>query len=142
MRVLAVDPGKKRIGIAISDPTGTIARPLLVLIHRSREQDAAAIAELARQHQVERIVVGQSFYEDGTPNEAGRQAANLAEALRAQTGLPVVLWDEAFTTQDARLIRQEMGVRRRARSGHLDALAAALLLQSYLDARSYSEGES
>lgn len=140
MRVLAVDPGQKRIGIAISDPTGTLARPLLVLKHRSRQQDAAAIADLARQHQVERIVVGQSFHEDGTPNEAGRQAANLAEALRAQTGLPVVLWDEAFTTQDARLIRREMGVRRQARSGHLDALAAALLLQSYLDAHSYSEG--
>ncbi|MCS7011271.1 MAG: Holliday junction resolvase RuvX [Anaerolineales bacterium] len=133
-RVLGIDPGLKRIGLAISDPTGLIARPLTVLQHRSRQQDVAAICEVVRQQEVGLIVVGQSFQEDGKPNEAGRRAARLAEALRAETGLPVILWDEAFTTQDARAIRLEMGVRRRDRQGHLDSLAAALLLQSYLDA--------
>jgi putative Holliday junction resolvase len=134
MRILAVDPGSKRIGLALSDPTGTLATPLTVLTHVSRLADAVAVAEIARQHEVRLIVVGQSFDEEGNPNPEGRRAARFAEVLRTQTGLPVVLWDEAFTTQDARAIRLEMNVRRKDRRGHLDSLAAALLLQSYLDA--------
>jgi putative Holliday junction resolvase len=78
--------------------------------------------------------VGQSLDENGQPNFEGRRAARFAEALKTQTSLPVVLWDEAFTTQDARAVRIEMDVRRKDRRGHLDSLAASLLLQSYLDA--------
>jgi putative Holliday junction resolvase len=133
MKILAVDPGEKRLGLAVSDPTGTLARPLGVLKHISRLADAARVAEVARENDVELIVVGQSFDESGQPNLAGRRAANLAEALRTQTSLPVVLWDEAFTTQDARTTRLESGASRKKRAGHLDELAAAILLQSYLD---------
>lgn len=132
-RILAVDLGEKRIGLAMSDPTGTLARPLLVIAHVQRRADAAAVAGLAREHEAGLIVIGQSFDLDGQPNFAGRQAARFAEALRVQTDLPVVLWDEAFTTQDARQARLEMGVPRKKRSGHLDDLAATLLLQSYLE---------
>ncbi len=134
MRILALDPGSKRIGLALSDPTGTIASPLTVLEHVSRQVDAAAVADLARQHEAGLIVVGQSVDENGNPTFEGRRAARFAEALKTQTGLPVVLWNEAFTTQDARAVRIEMNVRRKERRGHLDSLAAALLLQSYLDA--------
>lgn len=134
MRILAVDPGSKRIGLAISDPTGAIANPLVVLEHVSRLVDAAAVAELARVHEAGLIVVGQSLGDDGQPTFEGRRAARFAEALKTQTGLPVVFWDEAFTTQDARAARIQMGVNRRNRSGHLDSLAAVVLLQSYLDA--------
>jgi len=133
MKILAVDPGEKRLGLAVSDPTGTLARPLGVLKHVSRLADAARVAEVARENGVELIVVGQSFDENGQPNLAGRRAANLAEALRTQTSLPVILWDEAFTTQDARTTRLESGASRKKRAGHLDDLAAAILLQSYLD---------
>ena len=134
MRILAVDPGSKRIGLAMSDPTGTIANPLTVLEHVSRLVDAAAVADLAAANNVGLIVVGQSFDEQGLPTFEGRRAGRFAETLRTQTSLPVVTWDEAFTTRDARAARLQMGVKRRDRSGHLDSLAATLLLQSYLEA--------
>jgi putative Holliday junction resolvase len=133
MRILAIDPGSKRIGIAISDPTGMIANPLMVLKHISRLVDSAAVAEVARMNQADLIVVGQSLDESGVPTLAGRGAKRFAEALRTQTDLPVVFWDEAFTTKDARAARIQMNVRRKNRSGHLDAIAATLLLQDYLD---------
>ncbi len=138
MRILAVDPGSKRIGLAISDPTGTIANPLTVLAHVSRPLDAAAVAELAREHEAGLIVVGQSLGDDGQPSFEGRRAARFAETLKFQTNLPVVLWDEAFTTKDVRAARLQMNASRKDRSGHLDSLAATVLLQSYLDSNSQS----
>jgi putative Holliday junction resolvase len=134
MRVLAVDHGKKRIGLALSDETATIANPLAVIQHVSRAVDAAQVADLAAEHGVGLIVVGQSFGEDGLPNPAGRSAGRFAEALRSQTDLPVELWDESFSTQQARSARISMGVSRHKRAGHLDELAATVILQSYLDA--------
>ena len=134
MRVLAVDHGEKRIGLAISDPTGTIANPLTVIKHVSRAIDAAQVATLASEHEAGLIVIGQSFDEEGQPNLAGRRAARFAEALRGQTSLPVELWDESFSTQEARAARIQMGVSRKQRAGHLDQLAATVILQSYLDA--------
>ncbi len=136
MRILAVDHGEKRIGLAISDESGTIANPLYVIPHASRRVDAAQVAERASAHDVQTIIIGQSFDDDGKPNKAGRRAAKFAEALRQQTPLPVELWDEAFTTQDARSARLAMGVSRKKRSGHLDEMAATVLLQSYLDSLS------
>jgi putative Holliday junction resolvase len=137
MRILAVDPGSKRIGLALSDPTGTIAGPLTVLEHVARLVDAAAVAELARMYEASLIVVGQSLDDEGQPTFEGRRAGRFAEILRTQVGVPVVLWDETLTTRDARAARLAMGVSRRKRSGHLDELAATVLLQSYLDAHSH-----
>lgn len=134
MRILAVDTGSKRIGLAISDPTGTIANPLKVLNHTSRLVDCEAVAELAHQNQAGLIVVGQSLDDEGQPTFEGRRAGRFAQALRGMSSLPVILWDESLTTQEARAARLEMGVSRRKRRGHLDELAATVLLQSYLDA--------
>lgn len=134
MRVLAVDHGEKHIGLAISDPTATIASPLKVIQHTSRLMDAAQVANLASENDAVLIVVGQSFDEEGKPNLAGRRAAKFAEALKAQTQIPVILWDESFSTQDARAVRIEMGVSRKKRSGHMDEFAAVMILRSYLDA--------
>jgi putative Holliday junction resolvase len=143
MRILAVDPGSKHYGLALSDPSGTIARPLAVLNHLSRLVDAAGVAELAMSNQVGLILIGQTLDDDGRPSYEGRRAGRFAESLKTQTGLPVVLWDEAFTTKDARIARLEMGVTRRNRSGHLDNLAAVILLQSYIDAhREYKDEKS
>jgi putative Holliday junction resolvase len=133
-RILAVDHGEKRIGLAISDEGATIARPLGVLVHVSRALDAARVAETARERGAALIVVGQSLDDEGDPNPAGRRAGRFAEALGAQTTLPIVFWDESLTTRDARDARLAMGVSRKKRSGHLDDFAAAVLLQSYLDA--------
>lgn len=134
MRVLAVDHGEKHIGLALSDPTATIASPLKVIKHVSRLMDAAQVANLAAENDVALIVIGQSYDEEGKPNLAGRRAAKFAEALKEQTHIPVVLWDESFSTQEARAVRLEMGVSRKKRSGHLDELAAVMILRSYLDA--------
>jgi putative holliday junction resolvase len=138
MRILAVDPGSKRIGLAISDPTGTIANPLMVILHVARLVDAAVVAEQAASRSAELIVIGQSFDDNGAPSFEGRRSLRFAEALKTQTSIPVILWDESFTTQAARLARIEMGAARKKRSGHLDELAATALLQSYLDANSAS----
>ena len=133
MRILAVDHGEKRIGLALSDPTGTIASPLQVIKHVSRLLDAAQVANLAAEHGAELILIGQSFDEEGKSNLAGRRAAKFAEALKEQTQIPVVLWDESFSTQDARAARIELGVSRKKRAGHHDALAAVMILQSYIE---------
>jgi putative Holliday junction resolvase len=133
MRILAVDHGEKRIGLALSDPAGTIGNPLTVIKHISRLMDAAQVANLAVEHGAELIVIGQSFDEEGRPNLAGRRAAKFAEALKEQTQIPVVLWDESFSTQDARATRIELGVSRKKRAGHQDALAAVMILQSYIE---------
>ena len=135
MRILAVDHGEKRIGLAISDPTGTIANPLTVIKHVSRLIDAAQVATIAADREAGLIVIGQSFGDDGQPNLAGRRAARFALALREQTALPVELWDESFSTQMARAARIRMGVSQKQRSGHLDEIAATVILQSFLDAQ-------
>jgi putative Holliday junction resolvase len=135
MRSLAVDPGEKNLGIALSDPTGTIANPLTVLKHISRPIDAAAIASLAAEHGAALIVVGQAIDVEGNPTPQGRSAARLAAAIRTQTAVPVVLWDEGGSTQAARQARLALDVNRRRRSGHLDELAATYILQTFLDSR-------
>ena len=135
MRILAVDHGEKRIGLALSDPTATIASPLRVIEHVSRLMDAAQVANIADENEVGLVVIGQSFDEEGLPNLAGRRAAKFAGALQEQTQIPIVLWDESFSTQDARNARIEMGVSRKKRAGHQDSFAAVVILQSYLESR-------
>ncbi len=135
MRVLAVDHGEKRIGLAISDPTGTLARPLSVLEHTSREQDARRVDQAALEQAAELIIVGESFDEQGRPNAAGRRAERFAEELKRHTTLAVVLWDESLSTQDARTARLASGARKKKRSAPVDAAAAAMLLESYLQAQ-------
>ena len=135
MRILAIDHGEKRIGVAISDETATIASPLQVIEHVSRVIDAAQAADLAVQNNAMLIVIGQSFDEDGKTNPAGRRAGRFADELRSQTNIPVELWDESFSTQDARSARIELGVSRKKRAGHQDVFAAVVILQSYLESR-------
>ncbi len=135
-RILAVDPGDARIGLAISDPSGMIASPLMVVKHVARAIDAATIAQIAAEQGAVRIVVGQALDLDGQPSPQGRKSARLAEAIVAQTGLPVELWDESGSTAEARSSRLAMGVRRSRRGGHLDEIAATVILQSYLEAHS------
>ena len=133
MRILAVDHGQKNLGLALSDETGMLARPLSILAHISKLVDAAQVAECAVVNQAALVIVGVSYDEAGDPNPAGRRAMNFAEILRGQTDLPVELWDESLTTQDARAARIASGAPRKKRGGHLDDVAAAVLLQDYLD---------
>jgi putative Holliday junction resolvase len=133
MKILAVDHGQKNLGLALSDETGFLARPAGVFSHVSKLLDAAQVAEFAVRHQVGRIIVGVSYDEAGDPNAAGRRAINFSEVLGQQTEIPVELWDESLTTQDARAARIASGAPRKKRAGHLDDVAAAVLLQDYLD---------
>ena len=138
-RILAVDPGDKRIGIALSDLSRTIANPYTVINHVSRILDAGSIAQIAHNEMVKCIVVGQALDENGDLTPSARKAARLADAIRSQTTIPVVLWDESGSTQAARSARIAMNVSRRKRQGHMDEIAATVILQSYLDVHSSNE---
>jgi len=135
LRILAVDPGEKRLGLALSDPSGLVANPLMVILHISRHLDAAQIARVAEEQGAGLIVVGQALDSDGQPSPASRRSARLAAAIRTQTDMPVILWDESHSTQAAQRARRAMGVSRRQRAGHLDELAATYILQTYLDSQ-------
>ena len=136
MRVLALDVGERRVGIAIGDPTGTVARPLQALVRGSREEDFAAITALVAEHDVGLVVVGQPLSLDGTEGPQARRVARYAEALAAMLPVPVVAWDERFTTVAAEdILRQNRRQKKRqARTrGEVDSIAAAVILQGYLD---------
>ena len=141
MRILGIDPGEKNIGIAISDISATLARPLMVLPHSSRKGDAQRIIEIAEREQVAKIVVGQATDMDGKPNFSGRKAARLAAEIRSRSAFAVELWDESFSTQKAVQSRIKIGTNRKGRQGHLDEIAAAIILQSYLDMNSTADSD-
>lgn len=135
MPLLAVDHGEKRLGLAVSDVTNTIARPLEIIEHVSRATDAQRVLAIAASHGVTMIVIGESTDEEGHPNLAGRRARRFGEALRDLTPLPVVLWDESLSSRDALEWRMAGGASRKRRRARIDAAAAAVILQSYLDAQ-------
>lgn len=134
-RVLAVDLGSRRIGVALSDPTGTVAAPLHTIPHRERRKDVAAVAAVAQARGVERIVLGWPRNMDGTSGPAARRAEAFAEALRRVAGVPVDLWDERLSTVAADRSLRDSDVRRTRRKALRDQIAAALILQSYLERR-------
>ncbi len=125
--ILAVDPGEVRIGLAISDPTGTIARPLQVIKHVSRAQNAEAVAEIAAAHGADLILVGLPLDDDGAVGHQARRSLRLVEELRHATDLAIKTWDESGSTQMAGT-KDEM----------IDARAAAYILQDYLDTQAGS----
>lgn len=133
---MAIDPGEKNIGVAVSDQTGTIANPLTVIKHSSRDQDAEEIIRLAERNQVQVIIIGQALDWDGQVSYQGRKAARLAAVLREKSNLPIKLWNEYGSTKTAQDARRAMGVSREKRQGHLDEIAATVILQSYLDSKS------
>jgi putative Holliday junction resolvase len=137
VRVLGLDVGDRRVGIAISDPTGTVVRPLQTLMRSSRAEDFAAIAALVAEHHVELVVVGRPLSLDGTEGPQARRVARYAQLLAKQVSVPIVFWDERYTTvvaEQVLLQNRSKRARRRARAeGGVDAVAAAVILQSYLD---------
>lgn len=133
MRVLAVDPGSKRVGLAVSDPTGTIAQPLDTLAAEPGDTLAQRLAEVARRNEAERIVVGLPRRLDGSLGPEAKAARELAAELRRSSRLPVELVDERLTTAAAERSLLESGMRRQKRRANIDRVAAAILLQSHLD---------
>lgn len=138
MRLLALDVGDRRVGVAVSDEMGLLASPLAVLQRRSKADDWVRIARLVREQGVGGLVVGHPLNADGSPGPQAqrieRYAAALVEALRAEgLDLPLTLWDEYGSTQRAQEAMIEAGRKRRDRQVRIDAVAAAVILQDYLD---------
>ncbi|MFC1575969.1 Holliday junction resolvase RuvX [Gemmatimonadota bacterium] len=147
MRVLGIDFGQRRIGLAVSDPTGTLASPLPTLKRRAgKRPPLAALEEIVREHGVEALVVGLPLTLDGTDSEWTTEVREVADALSRRTGLPVHLVDERFTSVVAERAVRSLGLpkRKREEKGRVDAAAAVLILQGWLDTRvgPGSEGET
>jgi putative Holliday junction resolvase len=132
---MAVDPGSKRVGLALSDPTATIAQALTTVPAEPFSTLAFRLAQLARRHDAERIVVGLPRRLDGTSGPEAVAARGLAEAIRRESGLPVELVDERLSTVAAERALIADGVRREKRRLSVDRVAAALMLQAHLDRR-------
>lgn len=135
MRVLAVDFGEKRVGLAVSDATGAIVVPVGVVLRRSDAQAASEVAAAARERDAEGFVVGLPVRQGGGESPFAARARSFARKLGALTGLPVELHGEALTSVSAEGLLREAGLSRERRSAALDAEAAAELLRDWLSSR-------
>ena len=135
MRILAIDPGTVRLGLALSDPSGKIAQPLSVLARRSEAEDLKALTELVERHEVGLIVIGLPRLMDGRIDTAAQEAQTFGAHVAHATGRPVAYWDERLTSVAAERFLIEQGKRRSKRRQEIDRVAATLLLQGYLDYR-------
>lgn len=133
MRYLALDLGDRRIGVAVSDSLGLLARPVEVFRRRSRAEDFAHISDLIRQHKVATIVIGLPLNLDGTEGPQAAWVRDYTAALAETLPQPIALWDERLSSETAKDILREQG--RDPRSTPIDAIAAAVILQSYLDSQ-------
>ena len=140
MRVLALDHGTKRIGVALSDETATIAHPLEFIPAQPLAACLARLKEIIRERPVQEIVVGLPRNMNGTCGPAAEAALKFAAALREALKLPVKTWDERLTSVQANRLLIEAGVRREQRKAKVDQSAAAIVLQSYLDATAENPG--
>ncbi len=132
-RVLALDVGMRRIGVAISDPLGITAQGLETFQRNTLREDVARMAEFVQQQQAEAIVVGNPLHMSGRDSRQGEYVKDFAERLAERTGIPVELWDERLTTVEAGRVLRESGVSQQKRAKAIDRLSAVLILQSYLD---------
>jgi putative Holliday junction resolvase len=138
MRVLGVDPGSRRIGLALSDENRIIASPLETVHVTAREQGARDVAAIVKEREVTQIVVGHPLRLDGSEGDAAKLARWFAERLHKLTKVPVALWDERLSSVAAQRALRSAGVKAKDQRGKVDRVAAAMLLQSYLDAQSTS----
>jgi len=135
VRLLAVDLGEARIGVALSDETETLATGLSTLRSLGPRKDVQAIAALVREHGVGEVVIGMPYRLDGSVGSQGERAREFADRLRRSVRVPVVLRDERLTSVAADERLAQVGVRRRDRRARLDRVAAEILLQEHLDER-------
>ena len=138
MRLMALDVGDRRVGVAVSDTTGMLATPLVVIRRKSKAEDFCRIARLVREQGVEGMVIGHPLNADGSAGPQARRveryAAAMFDALSAEgLNLRMVMWDEHMSTQRAQQFMIEAGRKARERRGRIDAVAAAVILQDYLD---------
>ena len=133
MRVLAIDFGMRRMGLAVSDALGITAQGLPTLPRTRLDDDLRKIQELTEEYSTERVIVGNPLGHGGGETSMSRQAAEFAEKLRRRVNCPVHLWDERFTSVEANRALRASGLSLGKRQRAVDRVAATLLLQSYLD---------
>ncbi len=135
-RLMALDPGEARIGVALTDEGGVVAMPLLTIERQNRRADTKRILELVAEHRVALLVVGVPYRMDGGTDQQAEKALNFARRLeRRLEGIPVVTWDERLTTVEAERVLIEGDVSRKGRRKVVDQLAATLILNAFIEAR-------
>ena len=134
-RVLALDLGKKRIGMALSDELGVTAQGLETLERTNIREDLGRISQLAANKNVSLILMGNPLHMSGREGRQAEYARDFGERLRAASGIPVEFWDERLTTVAAQRVLRESGISIEKRAKAVDRLAAVILLESYLDSR-------
>jgi putative holliday junction resolvase len=132
-RILALDLGAKRIGLALSDPLGITAQGLPNLVRTRKRADLDALAALARERQVGLFLMGNPMHMSGREGRQSERAREFADELAERTGLPVKLWDERLTSVEAGRVLRDSGISIEKRAAAVDRLSAVILLQSYLD---------
>ncbi|HEX3570635.1 MAG TPA: Holliday junction resolvase RuvX [Acidobacteriaceae bacterium] len=141
IRIMALDVGDKRIGIALTDPLGYTVQPLMTLHAKTPRADIKSIARLIRKHGVTEAVVGKPLHMSGELSRRAQKAEAFAALLQAETGIPVHLWDERLTSWDAHQLLDEAGGKprnasdRRSRKQIIDQVAAVLILEGFMHAR-------
>src|SRR6266850_6847963 len=141
MRILALDYGKRRIGLAVSDELGVTAQGLPTLLRKNTRTDLAALARLVQERSVERILMGDPLHMSGDAGVQAEAARQFGEQLARYTGKPVQMWDERLTTVEASRVLRDSGISIEKRARAVDQLSAVILLQSYLDSLAYARGE-
>jgi len=130
-RILAVDTGTRRVGLAMTDPLKLIASPLRSISFNGTDKLVTDLLALIRAREVELVVVGLPIREDGTEGEGCLRARSLADRLR-EAGVQVTLWDERYSSREAESSLREMGLKRKQSIGKIDQIAAAIILEDYL----------
>jgi putative Holliday junction resolvase len=133
VRIMAIDYGDARTGVALSDPTGFLAGQTFLIKSRKQEVVLEELAALVQRQGAQELVMGYPRNMDGTLGPRAEKYAAFARRLEEATGLPVALWDERRTTVDAHRILGEQGVRAKNRKDKIDSVAATLILEGYLD---------
>src|SRR6185312_1673010 len=134
-RVMALDVGKVRVGVALSDPLGYTAQPLLTLWRKSRGEDLRSLLRLIRKHEVVEIVVGNPLHMSGDVSPWAAKVHEFADALRKRSGLPVTLWDERLSSVAAHEILDEAGHDSQNRKYVIDQVAAVVILRGWMEAK-------
>jgi putative Holliday junction resolvase len=143
MRILGIDYGKKRIGLALSDPLGITAQGLPTLYRKDLEEDMEGLARIIREKEVSEIVVGLPKRMDDTLGPEAQEVLGFVEELKARFSLPIHLVDERLSTVRAHRAMKEIGgLTRKERTGKADKIAAQLILQDYLDRRSHERKDN
>jgi putative pre-16S rRNA nuclease len=134
-RILALDLGKRRIGLALSDELGVTAQGVETMIRTNIREDLARLNQLAREKNVSMILIGNPMHMNGREGRQAELARDFGRRLQQTTGIPVEFWDERLTTVEAQRVLRQSGISIEKRAKAVDRLAAVLLLESYLDSR-------